>query len=278
MPYLKIEEESNPDFNLYYQSYGPKTGSAVVLIHGWPLSHRAWEPQMQVLADAGYHVIAYDRRGFGQSSKPYEGYDYTTLAADLRGLILGLDLQDVTIVGFSMGGGEVVRYFTEYGADRISKAVLMSSIIPLVPQKDDNPNGVPQKDLEGIMQALQDDRVGFMKGFASDFYNAAKTGVSDQQLHYTWSIAAQASPRATIEAAHSWASTDFREECSKVTVPTLVIHGTGDGIVPIETAGDQAAEMIPNTEYHKIKDGPHGLNLTHKDEVNKLLLQFLKKG
>jgi pimeloyl-ACP methyl ester carboxylesterase len=213
------------------------------------LSHRAWEPQLQFLADAGYQVIAYDRRGFGHSSKPYEGYDYSTLAKDLQGLILGLDLNDVVLVGFSMGGGEVVRYLTEYGSSRIAKAVLMSSIIPLVPQKDDNPDGVPQEDLKGIMQALQDDRVAFMKQFANDFFNAKKTDTSDEQVHYTWSIAANASPRATIEAANAWASADFRDECKNVTVPTLIIHGTGDEIVPIATAGDQAAALSsPSTK------------------------------
>lgn len=277
MPYLKLEQPNDPDFQLYYQSYGPSTGQAVILIHGWPLSHRAWEPQMQVLADAGYQVIAYDRRGFGDSSKPYEAYDYSTLAKDLQGLIIGLDLKEVVLVGFSMGGGEVVRYCTDFGTDRIAKAVLMSSIIPLVPQKEDNPDGVPQEALEEIMGELQKDRVAYMKEFASNFFNAKEQGVSDQQVHYAWSIASYASPRATIEAAKAWASTDFREECKNVTVPTLIIHGTGDGIVPIETAGNQAAELIPNNEYHKIEEAPHGLNLTHKDKVNELLLNFLKK-
>lgn len=277
MPYLKLENKKDADFKLYYQTYGPSTGQAVILIHGWPLSHRAWEPQMQTLADAGYRVIAYDRRGFGESSKPYEGYDYSTLAKDLQGFILGLELKDVVLVSFSMGGGEVVRYCTDYGTERLDKVVLMSSIIPLVPQKEDNPAGVPQEDLDNIMGELQKDRVAYMKAFANNFYNAKKLDVSDEQVHYTWSIAAHASPRATIEAAKAWAGTDFREECRHVTVPTLIIHGTGDGVVPIETAGDQAAKLIPNNEYQKIEDAPHGLNLTHKEKVNQLLLEFLKK-
>lgn len=277
MPHLEWElPDSDIPMSLYFESYGPEDGQPIVLIHGWPLSHRAWEPQMQVLADAGYRVIAYDRRGFGESGTPYEGYDYSSLAQDLHELIEGLELEEVILVGFSMGGGEVVRYFTDHGSDFISKAVLMSSIIPLVPQKDDNPDGVPQKDLKGIMQQLEKDRVAFMKQFARDFYNADDNEVSEEQLHYTWNIAAHASPRATLQAAKAWAETDFREECANVDVPTLIIHGDADNIVPIQTAGDQAAELIPDNTYHVIKGGPHGLNLTHRDEVNALLLDFLK--
>jgi pimeloyl-ACP methyl ester carboxylesterase len=275
MPYIKLDEQQhNENLLLYYQDYG--TGQPVILIHGWPLSHRAWEPQMQAIADAGFRVIAYDRRGFGDSSRPYNGYDYTTLARDLHLVIKRLDLCDCILVGFSMGGGEVVRYFTDFGNDRVVKAALISSIIPLVAQQPDNHDGVPEKDLKDIMNALKTDRVAFMEDFAGNFFNAEKTGVSRQQLHYAWNIAAMASPRATIECARSWGGTDFREECKNVNVPTLIIHGDADNIVPIKTAGDQAAELIPDNRYHVVDGGPHGLNLTHKDQVNEILISFLK--
>ncbi len=275
MPFF--ESASTPNkADIHFEDYG--SGDPVILIHGWPLSHRAWEPQVGALVEAGYRVISYCRRGFGISSAPWGGYDYTTLAGDLRALILHLDLRRVTLVGFSMGGGEVVRYFTEYGTDRIARAALISSIIPLVAQKEDNPNGVPQAALDDIMQALKTDRVGFLKSFVKNFYNykLLNHDVSEGQLDYDWTIAAYASPRATIKAAESWATTDFRSECKNVTVPTLIVHGTSDNIVPIETAGDQAAELIPHATYHKVDGGPHGLNVTHKSELNETLLQFLQ--
>jgi pimeloyl-ACP methyl ester carboxylesterase len=276
MAFISLDEvQHEENVQLFFQEYG--SGQPVLLIHGWPLSHRAWEPQMQVLADAGFRAIAYDRRGFGTSSLPYENYDYTTLASDLRALILELDLQDCVIVGFSMGGGEVVRYMTEYGDDRIAKAVLISSIVPLVAQKEDNPDGVPQKELDQTLEMVKNDRATFLNEFASNFYNANKIEVSDAHLNYTKTVASFASPRATVETAKAWAGTDFREECKNVTVPTLIVHGDADQIVPIETAGDQAAKLIPNNQYHVIEGAPHGLNYTHREELNKVLLDFLKK-
>ncbi len=276
MPFITLDEKQNDEnLQLFYQDYGK--GQPVILIHGWPLSHQAWEPQMQEIANAGFRAIAYDRRGFGASSMTYDNYDYSTLANDLRTLILELDLNDCIIVGFSMGGGEVVRYFTDFGSDRIAKAALISSIIPLVAKKDDNPDGVPEEDINGIMDALKNDRIAFMKQFGRNFFNADQTDISDEQLHFAWNIASHASPRATIECAKSWGGTDFREECKNVSVPTLIVHGDSDNIVPIKSAGDQAAEMIPDNEYHVVNDGPHGLNLTHKEELNKVLIEFLKK-
>jgi pimeloyl-ACP methyl ester carboxylesterase len=260
--------------DIHYKDYG--SGQAVILIHGWPLSHRAWEQQVWKIVEAGYRCIAYDRRGFGISSAPWGEYDYSTLADDLNQIITQLDLKDVILVGFSMGGGEVVRYLTDHGDSRIAKAALVSSIIPLVAQKYDNKHGVPQKDLRGIIDALQEDRVGFLKGFHKNFYNAEETGISDAQLEYDWTIASYASPRATIQCALSWAETDFRNEMKNVTVPTLIVHGNKDNIVPIETAGAQAAEMIKNSVYKVIDGGPHGLNLTHKEELNEILIEFLK--
>ena len=275
MPFLSNTNNKYPA-DIFYEDYG--TGQPVILIHGWPLSHKAWEGQVSEIVDAGFRCIAYDRRGFGISSAPWDGYDYTSLAGDLRALILQLDLHDVIICGFSMGGGEVVRYFTEYGNDRISKAALISSIIPLVKQKDDNPDGVPESDLNGIIETLKSDRVGFLNDFHKNFYNYEdnKDKISEQLLHYDFSIAAHASPRATLKCAEAWAHTDFRNELSNVTVPTLIVHGDADGIVPIETSANQAAEGIADNNFEIIEGGPHGLNSTHKDELNEILLKFLR--
>ncbi|MGE5942812.1 MAG: alpha/beta fold hydrolase [Flavobacteriales bacterium] len=267
---------ANQIVDLYFKDYG--TGQPVILIHGWPLSHKAWEQQIWAIVQAGYRCIAYDRRGFGFSSEPWDAYDYSTLAADLHQIITRLELKDVVLVGFSMGGGEVVRYCTDFGTENISKVALISSIIPLVAQKDDNPHGVPQSKLDTIMNALENDRVGFLRDFHKNFYNyvdAQENKVSNAQLSYDWMIAANASPRATIQAARAWAETDFRSELENVNVPCLIVHGGDDKIVPIETAGDQAAKGIKNNQYHVIKDGPHGLNVTHKNELNKLLINFL---
>lgn len=277
MPHLKTSTATTPA-NLHYLDYG--RGRPVVLIHGWPLSHAAWEPQLADLVEAGFRVVTYCRRGFGHSSAPWDGYDYDALAADLHDLMTELDLRNATLVGFSMGGGEVVRYCTKYGTDRLAQCVLMSSIIPLVPQKDDNPDGVPQEMLEEIMGKLKTDRVGYLTEFTHNFYNYAdnKDRVSKEQLHYDWNIAAHASPRATIKTAEAWGGTDFRPECKNVTVPTLIIHGDADNVVPIATAGDQAAELIPDNRYHVIKGGPHGLGVTHREEVNSTLIRFLRQG
>ncbi len=275
MPFLKHSEGKEP-VELFYQDYGQ--GKPVILIHGWPLSHQSWEGQIRILVEEGFRVIAYDRRGFGRSSQPWGDYDYTTLAGDLRQLILHLDLKDVTLVGFSMGGGEVVRYFTEFGADRISKAALIASIIPLVAQKDDNPSGVPQKALDEILDALKTDRLGFLKEFHENFYNFKKNaeGVSEANLEFDFSVASHASPIATIKAAEAWAGTDFREELENVVVPTLIVHGDEDNIVPFKTSAEQAAKGIADNKYHLIEGAPHGLNLTHGDQLSKLLLDFLR--
>ncbi|PZX55356.1 pimeloyl-ACP methyl ester carboxylesterase [Algoriphagus ratkowskyi] len=276
MPFLKHSNGSEK-IRIFYQDYGK--GDPVILLHGWPLSHQAWEGQISDLVDAGYRVIAYDRRGFGKSSQPCGNYDYSTLTVDLRELIVELDLQNVTLVGFSMGGGEVVRYFTDFKGERVIKAALIASIIPLVAQKDDNPDGVPQENLNEIVEALSSNRIGFLKGFHENFYNFKELKddkVSQANLDYDFSIASHASPIATLKSAEAWATTDFRNELQNVSVPTLIIHGDADNIVPYKTSAKQAAEGIENNEYHLIPNAPHGLNLTHREEVNKLLLEFLK--
>lgn len=276
MPFLK-HQNGNEKIRIFYQDYGK--GDPVILIHGWPLSHQAWEAQISTLVDAGYRVIAYDRRGFGKSSQPLNGYDYSSLTEDLRELILELDLSNITLVGFSMGGGEVVRYFTDYEGDRVVKIALIASIIPLVSQKADNPDGVPEEDLEEIMQNLKTDRIGFLKSFHENFYNfnELKDRVSQANLDYDFSISSHASPIATIKTAEAWGTTDFRSELKNVNVPTLIVHGDADNIVPYKTSARQAAEGIANNEYHLIPNAPHGLNLTHTEELNKLLLKFLEQ-
>lgn len=276
MPFI-TNENTEEIVDIFYEDYGE--GQPVILIHGWPLSRKSWEHQVWKIVEAGYRCISYDRRGFGISSFPWNGYDYSSLASDLNEIITQLELEDVIIVGFSMGGGEVVRYCTDYGTDKIAKAALISSIIPLVKQKDDNPSGVPEKDLLGIKDALENDRVGFLKEFSKGFYNYEenKDKISQAQLDYDFIVASHASPRGTIEAAKAWMHTDFRDELKNVDVPTLIIHGDADNTVPIETSAKQAAEGIANNTFHIIKDAPHGLNITHKEELNNLLIKFLEE-
>ncbi|UAB74855.1 alpha/beta fold hydrolase [Mesoflavibacter sp. SCSIO 43206] len=276
MPFI-TNENTEEIVDIFYEDYGE--GQPVILIHGWPLSRKSWEHQVWKIVEAGYRCISYDRRGFGISSFPWNGYDYSSLASDLNEIITQLELEDAIIVGFSMGGGEVVRYCTDYGTDKIAKAALISSIIPLVKQKDDNPSGVPEKDLLGIKDALENDRVGFLKEFSKGFYNYEenKDKISQAQLDYDFIVASHASPRGTIEAAKAWMHTDFRDELKNVDVPTLIIHGDADNTVPIETSAKQAAEGIANNKFHIIKDAPHGLNITHKEELNNLLIKFLEE-
>ena len=271
-----INKSTTPEVGIHYVDYG--AGDPIVLIHGWPLSHKAWEKQTSALVAAGFRVIAYDRRGFGQSDAPWESYDYDTLASDLNALITQLDLQRVNLVGFSMGGGEVVRYLTRYGADRINKVALVASIIPLVKQKPDNADGVPDSALQGILDALQHDRLGFLANFHPAFYNVKEDHqpVNQQQLAYDFSISSHAAPHATIGAAKAWMDTDFRPECEKLQVPALIIHGLADETVPIATSAKQAATLIPNSQLVVYDDAPHGLNITHAKRLNEDLVAFFK--
>ena len=275
MPFITNEQGAQP-VDIFYQDYGQ--GDPVILIHGWPLSHQAWEGQIPALVENGHRCIAYDRRGFGISNEPWDGYDYSSLASDLHALIEELELENVTLVGFSMGGGEVVRYLTDYGSEKIKRVALVASIVPLVAQKEDNPAGVPQEDLDGIMGALKKDRVGFLKQFHPGFYNfdVNKDRVSEAHLEYDWSISSHASPQGTIKAAEAWAGTDFRDELKNVNVPCLIVHGDADNIVPIETSAKQAHEGIEGSRLEIIAGAPHGLNITHREDLNRLLLDFVK--
>ncbi|WP_149303441.1 alpha/beta fold hydrolase [Pareuzebyella sediminis] len=276
MPFITNKKGKEP-VDIFYEDYGE--GQPVILIHGWPLSRKSWEQQVWKIVEEGFRCISYDRRGFGISSAPWGNYDYSALTTDLKAIIDELQLKDAIIVGFSMGGGEVVRYFTDYKGENVAKAALISSIIPLVKKKDDNPDGVPEDALNEIKNALQKDRVGFLKNFHKGFYNYDdnKDKVSEAQLEYDFIIASHASPRATIQTALAWMHTDFRNELKNVSVPTLIVHGDSDETVPIATSGEQAAKGIANSTYEVIKGAPHGLNVTHTDKLNEILISFLKK-
>ena len=260
---------------IFYQDIG--TGQPVVLIHGWPLSHRMWELQVPVLTAAGFRTVAYDRRGFGHSGFPAGGYDYDTFAADLNDLLTELDLRDVVLVGFSMGGGEVARFLGTYGTERVSKAVLVSSVTPFLGQTDGNPDGVPQEVFEGMLKDMTADRAAFLQAFNKTFFNDGLLShpVSQGHLDYAFQIAVMAQPLATVECAKAFAGTDFRPDMAAFTVPTLIVHGDADQIVPIEASGARAAEMLPNAQYEVISGAPHGLYLTDAENFNGLLLDFL---
>lgn len=276
MAYLKVGIENSTDIDLYYEDHG--TGKPVVLIHGWPLSSASWERQTHALLAAGYRVITYDRRGFGRSSQPNEGYDYDTLAKDTWQIIEHLNLEGVTLVGFSMGGGEVARYLGKYNTGRVTKAVFMASIVPALRKSGDNPDGVDPSVFEGIKKGIEADRFHFLDGFLKNFYNKQLVGgtdISDAAIHASFNIATASSYSAFLNCVDAWLE-DFRGDIAQIRIPVLVIHGDSDQILPIDATGRRTAELIPNAILHVIKGGPHGLNWTHATEVNTALLEFLR--
>jgi non-heme chloroperoxidase len=277
MTQLTVGVENNAPIELHYEDYG--TGKPVVLIHGWPLSGRSWENQVPALVEAGYRVITYDRRGFGASSQPWGGYDYDTFAADLNTLLEHLDLREVTLVGFSMGGGEVVRYIGTYGGGRVAKAVLASAVPPYLYKSADNPEGALDDDTIASFQAgVTSDRLAFLDGFTTNFFSSdGDLKVSQAQREYARDIAAFASPKGTLDCITAFGRTDFRGDLEKVTVPTLVIHGDSDAIVPFEASGKRSAQAIAGSEVVVIQGGPHGVNATHAPEFNQALLRFLAR-
>lgn len=277
MTTLTVGIENSAPIELHYEDYG--TGKAVVLIHGWPLSGRSWENQVPALVEAGYRVITYDRRGFGDSSQPWGGYDYDTFAADLNTLLEHLDLRQVTLVGFSMGGGEVVRYIGTYGTDRVAKAVLASAVPPYLFTSGDNPEGTLDDDaIVGFQAGVTSDRLAFLDEFTTNFFSAGgELKVSQAQREYARDIAAFASPKGTLDCINAFGRTDFRGDVDKVTVPTLVIHGDSDAIVPFEASGKRSAQAIAGSELVVIKGGPHGINASHPHEFNQALLGFLAR-
>ncbi|SEM54129.1 Pimeloyl-ACP methyl ester carboxylesterase [Loktanella fryxellensis] len=261
---------------LYVNDWGQ--GQPVVLIHGWPLNADSWEYQSVRLAEAGYRVIAYDRRGFGRSDQPFTGYDYDTLADDLADVMAALDLQDAVIAGFSMGGGEVVRYLSRHGGKGVSKAMLIASVAPYMAKTDDNPDGTDASVFDGMKDGLRDDRQSFFVNFFKDFtgHGLPSSPVPQPGLDWMWGMAMQANPKATIDCVTAFGTTDFRPDMAHVTVPTLIIHGDADKIVPIDAAGAQAARMLPDATYKVYPGAPHALTATHKDELLDDMLAFLR--
>lgn len=273
MPRLTVPGDT--PVTLYYEDSGGE-GRPVVLIHGWPLSADAWQAQVGPLTEAGYRVIAYDRRGFGRSEKPASGYEYDTLASDLNELITQLDLTAAVIVGFSMGGGEVARYIGSYGEDRLAGAVLAGAITPALCITDDNPDGgMPIEGFEGLRDECAADREAFLRKFMTWFFsNPSELAVRPEQFEQVLAITAEGSDAALQQCIMAWA-TDFRADVEKFTVPTLVIHGDSDNNVPFEPSGKRAAAMIPSSTLHVVEGGPHGFNVSHADEFNDALLAFL---
>jgi non-heme chloroperoxidase len=275
MPYVAVGKEHSGNIELYYEDHG--SGQPVVLIHGYPLSGASWEKQVPALLNAGYRVITYDRRGFGNSSQPTAGYNYDTFAEDLHTLITHLKLRDFTLVGFSMGGGEIARYFGKYGSRLARKAVFISAVPPFLLKTSDNPEGVDAIVFEGIQKAVAEDRYAFFTEFFKNFYNTdllLGKRVSEEVVRANWNIAAGASATASLACVPTWYE-DFRQDVARIDVPTLVIHGDADRIVPLEAAGQRTAILIKGARLVVVKGGPHCITWTHADEVNAELLHFL---
>ncbi|GGS32809.1 alpha/beta fold hydrolase [Deinococcus knuensis] len=278
MPTIQTKHTLAPQTELYYETYGE--GRPVVLIHGWPLTGRMWEGQIDALRHAGYQVISYDRRGFGQSGKTATGYTYDVFASDLKDLIEALNLNDVTVVGFSMGGGEVSRYAGLFGTQYLRSAALISSVAPYLLKTTDNPDGgMAEADVEGMVQKVAANRPQFLAGFTKNFTNWDENGskLGDEFLDFAAMMYMQASPVATQECVRAFAMTDFRADLAKLTVPLLVVHGDADQIVPLEASGQRVPQYQPNAELHVMKGAPHGLNATHVEEFNRVLLDFVAR-
>jgi pimeloyl-ACP methyl ester carboxylesterase len=275
MPFITSNQNNSEPVNIYYEDLG--SGKPVVFIHGWPLSGSMWEYQVTQLTQQGLRCIIYDRRGFGKSDRPFGPYDYDTLAGDLKALLDELDLSDVTLVGFSMGGGEIAKYFSLHGGVRVTKAVLVSAVVPYMLKTDSNPNGVPQDMFDEMTMGMLEDRPKFMEGFNKDFFGVSVVNhpVSEPFLTNSLVKVMDASFIATLQCAKSFSSTDFRQDVPKINVPTLVIHGDADKAVPIDATGAESAKIIPDAKYIVYEGAPHGLWFTHKEQLNKDLADFI---
>jgi len=277
MSYVTVGKENSSKIDLHYEDHG--AGQPVILIHGYPLDGSSWEKQVPALLNSGHRVITYDRRGFGKSSQPTTGYNYDTFAADLHQLLTQLELHDFSLVGFSMGGGEVARYLGNYGSKGVSKAVIISGVPPFLLKTPENPEGVDGSVFEGIEKAVAADRYAFFTAFFKDFYNTdvfLNKRVSEQAVQASWNVAAGASATASLVCVPAWHE-DFRKDVSKIDLPTLVIQGEADRIVPIKSSGLRTAKLIKGARLHVVKDGPHCITWTHAEEVNAELLNFLGK-
>ncbi|WP_329252412.1 alpha/beta hydrolase [Streptomyces sp. NBC_01478] len=275
MPYITVAKENTTDVDLYYEDHGE--GSPVVLIHGYPLDGKSWELQIPALLKAGHRVITYDRRGFGQSSQPTTGYDFDTFANDLDVLLDVLRLKDVALVGFSMGTGEIGRYIGTHGTDNLRKVAFLAPIEPFLLQTPDNPTGLPADVFDGIVSAAESDRYAWFTSFFNDFYNLdvnLGTRISEEAVRGSWVTATRMSPFASSAVVPSW-HTDMRADIAKIDVPTLILQGTADRILPIDATGRQFTKAVPDAQYVEIDDAPHGLLWTHADQVNTALVDFL---
>jgi len=277
MPRITVGTENSAEIEIHYEDHG--SGQPVVLIHGYPLNGASWEKQERVLLQAGYRVISYDRRGFGKSSQPTVGYDYDTFAADLNALLEHLDISDVVLVGFSMGTGEVTRYLGTYGSSRVAKAVLMGAIPPFLLKTSDNPDGVDGAVFDEIKAAVVRDRPAYFKDFLDNFYNVDVLGgsrISEQAWQNSFTVAIGASPYAAHACVDTWL-TDFRDDLPKIDVPTLLIHGDADRILPYAATAARLPDLIKDLEFVTVKGGPHNIAWTYPEEVNSALLAFLAK-
>ena len=275
MPRITVGTENETPIEIHYEDHG--SGQPVVLIHGYPLNGDSWERQERELLAAGYRVISYDRRGFGRSSQPTTGYDYDTFAADLRALLVRLDLHDVILCGFSMGSGEVTRYLGTHGSARVQKAALFGAIPPFLLKRADNPEGVDRQVFEDIKAAIVRDRYSYFKDFLDSFYNVdvlAPDRISEQAWQASFNVAAGASPYASYACVDTWL-TDFRDDLARIDVPTLVVHGTEDRILPIAATADRLPALIADVRLVRVQGGPHNIGWTHPEEVNAALLEFL---
>lgn len=274
MAYIK----TNDGTRLYYKQWGE--GRPIILMSGWPLSADSWDDVALNLAENGFKAIAYDRRGFGRSEQPWSGYEYDTLADDLAAVIEHTKASNATIIGFSMGGGEVARYLSRHGADKIAQAMLISSVVPYMLQTQDNPKGTPQAQFDSMATQMKEDRAEFFKGFFKEFYGVGVFShpASQGVLDWSFKMAMDASLKATLDCANVFATTDFRPDLPAFTMPTLIIHGTADKTVPIEAAGDAAAQGILHAKLIKYDGAPHGLFITHKARLIKDILEFVQQA
>jgi non-heme chloroperoxidase len=277
VPRYEVGTENGSAIEIHYEDHG--SGQPMVLIHGYPLDGNSWERQERELLAAGCRCISYDRRGFGRSSQPTVGYDYDTFAADLNALLEHLDLHDVILVGFSMGTGEVTRYLGRYGSGRVRKAALLGAIPPFLLKRDDNPEGVDGQLFEGLKAAIVNDRYAYFKQFLDNFYNVdalAPQRISEQAWQASFNVAAASSPHATYACVDTWL-TDFRDDLPNIDVPTLVVHGTEDRILPISATADRLPDLIADIRLVRVEGGPHNIGWTHPAEVNKALLEFVNE-
>lgn len=277
MPRVTVGSENGAPIELHYEDSG--AGRPVVLVHGWPFSARIWERQVIALVDAGYRAVTYDRRGFGNSSMPWDGYDYDTLTNDLAALLGALNLFDSTLVGFSMGGGEVAHYLGTFGSERVAQAVFVAAVPPGLAKTDENPDGMTDEMVAERQKSLLANRIGFLDEFTKGYFSTAERGllVSEPTREYYRDIAAFASPRATLQCLASFSRTDFRDDLAKINVPTLIVHGDADANLPLAVSSKRSHDAIAGSELVVIPGAPHGLPITHADELNGILLPFLAR-